>query len=66
MVVSVEASDAREFEALMAESAIPWRFIGTSGGDAAGDRVRVRMAAIAIVDLDAATGVEDALGANGC
>jgi phosphoribosylformylglycinamidine synthase subunit PurL len=32
VIVSVEAPRAREFEALMAESAIPWRWIGTTGG----------------------------------
>ena len=33
VVVSVEPPHAREFEALMAESAIPWRWIGTTGGE---------------------------------
>jgi phosphoribosylformylglycinamidine synthase len=33
IVVSVEPERAREFEALMAESAIPWRWIGTTGGE---------------------------------
>jgi phosphoribosylformylglycinamidine synthase len=33
VVVSVEPERQREFEALMAESAIPWRWIGTTGGD---------------------------------
>jgi phosphoribosylformylglycinamidine synthase len=33
IVVSVEPRRAREFEALMAESAIPWRWIGTTGGE---------------------------------
>jgi phosphoribosylformylglycinamidine synthase len=47
VVVAVEASRQREFEALMAESAIPWRWLGSTGGD----RVRVRMGAITIVDL---------------
>jgi phosphoribosylformylglycinamidine synthase len=32
-IVSVDAPHAREFEALMAESAIPWRWIGATGGD---------------------------------
>jgi phosphoribosylformylglycinamidine (FGAM) synthase-like enzyme len=32
VIVSVEPPRAREFEALMAESAIPWRWIGTTGG----------------------------------
>jgi phosphoribosylformylglycinamidine synthase len=47
VVVSVEASRAREFEALMAESAIPWRWIGVTGGD----RLVVRAAAQTLVDL---------------
>ncbi len=33
VVVSVEPARQREFEALMAESAIPWRWIGTTGGE---------------------------------
>jgi phosphoribosylformylglycinamidine synthase len=33
VIVSVEPPQAREFEALMAESAIPWRWIGTTGGE---------------------------------
>ena len=33
VIVSVDPPRAREFEALMAESAIPWRWIGTTGGD---------------------------------
>jgi phosphoribosylformylglycinamidine synthase subunit PurL len=33
VIVSVEPPRAKEFEALMAESAIPWRWIGTIGGD---------------------------------
>jgi phosphoribosylformylglycinamidine synthase II len=32
VVIAVEPARAREFEALMAESAIPWRWIGTTGG----------------------------------
>jgi phosphoribosylformylglycinamidine synthase len=47
VVVAVEASRQREFEALMAESAIPWRWLGITGGD----RVRLRMGSITIVDL---------------
>jgi len=43
VVVTVEPARAREFEALMAESAIPWRWIGVTGGDRvvirAGERV---------------------------
>ena len=33
VIVAVETPRAREFEALMAESAIPWRWIGTTGGE---------------------------------
>jgi hypothetical protein len=33
VLVTVEAGRAREFEALMAESAIPWRWLGTTGGE---------------------------------
>jgi len=32
VVIAVEPARAREFEGLMAESAIPWRWIGTTGG----------------------------------
>jgi phosphoribosylformylglycinamidine synthase subunit PurL len=47
VVVSVEPDRAREFEALMAESAIPWRWIGTTGGE----RLRLRVATQTIVDV---------------
>ena len=47
IVVSVEPERAREFEALMAESAIPWRWIGTTGGD----RLRLRVGATTVVDV---------------
>ena len=47
VVVSVEPAHQREFEALMAESAIPWRWIGTTGGD----RVIVRAADRVVVDV---------------
>ncbi|HXD99156.1 MAG TPA: phosphoribosylformylglycinamidine synthase subunit PurL [Candidatus Acidoferrum sp.] len=47
VVVSVEPERAREFEALMAESAIPWRWIGTTGGD----RLRVQVGAGAVVNV---------------
>jgi phosphoribosylformylglycinamidine synthase len=36
VVVAVETARAVEFEALMAESAIPWRWIGTTGGERLG------------------------------
>ena len=41
MVVAVEPTRAREFEALMAESAIPWQWIGTTGGE----RLRITVGA---------------------
>ena len=47
VVVSVETDRAREFEALMAESAIPWRWIGTTGGD----RLRLRVSGETVVDV---------------
>jgi phosphoribosylformylglycinamidine synthase len=47
VLVSVEPARAREFEALMAESAIPWRWIGTTGGD----RLRLQVGAEAVVDV---------------
>jgi phosphoribosylformylglycinamidine synthase subunit PurL len=48
VVVSVEPGRAREFEALMAESAIPWRWIGTTGGE----RLRLRVGTSTVVDVD--------------
>jgi len=48
LVVSVDPARALEFEALMAESAIPWRWIGTTGGD----RLRIRRGTTTIVDAD--------------
>jgi len=48
IVVSVPAGRAREFEALMAESAIPWRWLGTTGGA----RLRVRVATEVVVDME--------------
>ena len=47
VVVSVGSARQREFEALMAESAIPWRWIGTTGGD----RLRLRMGTETVVDV---------------
>jgi len=49
-VVTVEAARAREFEALMAESAIPWRWIGTTGGE----RLVIRIGTRILVDVDTA------------
>jgi phosphoribosylformylglycinamidine synthase II len=47
VLVSVSAAREREFEALMAESAIPWRWIGTTGGD----RLRIRVGTRTVVDV---------------
>ena len=47
MIVSVEPPRAREFEALMAESAIPWRWIGMTGGE----RVTIRSGERAVVSV---------------
>jgi len=47
IVVSVETTRAREFEALMAESAIPWRWVGTTGGE----RLRLRVGGETVVDV---------------
>jgi phosphoribosylformylglycinamidine (FGAM) synthase-like enzyme len=48
VVVTVASERAREFEALMAESAIPWRWIGTTGGE----RLVIRIGAETLVDVD--------------
>jgi phosphoribosylformylglycinamidine synthase len=50
VVVGVEPSRAREFEALMAESAIPWRWIGTTGGDRL--TIQTRGSAVVSVGLE--------------
>jgi phosphoribosylformylglycinamidine synthase II len=55
VLVSVAPSRAREFEALMAESAIPWRWIGTTGGE----RLRLRRGDTTVVDA-AVSGLEQA------
>jgi phosphoribosylformylglycinamidine synthase subunit PurL len=47
VVASVESERALEFEALMAESAIPWRWIGTTGGD----RLRIRCGPTTVIDV---------------
>jgi phosphoribosylformylglycinamidine synthase len=49
VLVAVEARHAREFEGLMAESAIPWRWIGTTGGD----RLVIRVGNDTVLDVDA-------------
>jgi phosphoribosylformylglycinamidine synthase len=47
VVVAVEPARVREFEALMAESAIPWGWIGVTGGD----RLRLKVGGVAVVDV---------------
>jgi len=47
VVVTVEDARGREFEALMAESAIPWRWIGTTGGE----RLVIRIGTETLVDV---------------
>jgi phosphoribosylformylglycinamidine synthase II len=51
VLVTVEPERAREFEGLMAESAIPWRWIGTTGGD----RLRIRTGAATLIDASVQT-----------
>ena len=48
MIVSVEPPHVREFEALMAESAIPWRWIGATGGE----RLVIRSGERSIVSVE--------------
>jgi phosphoribosylformylglycinamidine synthase II len=55
VIVSVEPRRAREFEALMAESAIPWRWIGTTGGE----RLVIRRGDRAAVSVELGT-IDDA------
>jgi len=47
VIVTVEPALAREFEALMAESAIPWRWVGTTGGE----RLVIRIGTRIVVDV---------------
>jgi phosphoribosylformylglycinamidine synthase subunit PurL len=49
VMVAVEAARTREFEGLMAESAIPWRWIGTTGGE----RLVIRVGTNTVVDVRA-------------
>jgi phosphoribosylformylglycinamidine synthase II len=46
VVVTVAPVQTAEFEALMAESAIPWRWIGRTGGD----RLRIAVGAETVID----------------
>jgi phosphoribosylformylglycinamidine synthase len=55
IIVAVEAGCVREFEGLMAESAIPWRWIGTTGGA----RLALRVETETVVDV-AVDRLEDA------
>jgi phosphoribosylformylglycinamidine synthase len=47
IVVAVEEARAQEFEALMTESAIPWRWLGRTGGE----RLTLAVGGRAVVDL---------------
>ena len=47
VVVAVEPTGAAEFEALMRESAIPWRWVGQTGGD----RLRIAAGGATLVDV---------------
>jgi phosphoribosylformylglycinamidine synthase len=49
VVVAVDPARAREFEGLMAESAIPWRWVGTTGGE----RLVIRVDSRVVVDVEA-------------
>jgi phosphoribosylformylglycinamidine synthase II len=55
VLISVEPARAAEFEGLMAESAIPWRWIGTTGGG----RLRIRCGSAMVIDA-ALDGLEHA------
>jgi phosphoribosylformylglycinamidine synthase II len=46
VIVAVAPVRCREFEGLMAESAIPWRWVGTTGGE----RLRIRGGATTVID----------------
>ncbi|HEY7521076.1 MAG TPA: phosphoribosylformylglycinamidine synthase subunit PurL [Methylomirabilota bacterium] len=48
VLVTVEPARAREFEALMAESAIPWRWIGVTGGERVVIRATPRVIDVAV------------------
>jgi hypothetical protein len=52
VLVSVEPSRAREFEALMAEAAIPWRWIGTTGGEHLAIRVGETVVSVGLGAID--------------
>jgi hypothetical protein len=55
VVISVEPARAVEFEGLMAESAIPWRWIGATGGE----RLRIQCGSTIVIDA-AVEGLEHA------
>jgi phosphoribosylformylglycinamidine synthase len=55
VIVSVDPDRVPAFEALMTESAIPWGWIGVTGGD----RLRIRRGATTVVDA-AVDGLEHA------
>jgi len=47
VLVSVERERVAEFEALMRESAIPWRWLGETGGE----RLAIRVGGATLVDV---------------
>jgi phosphoribosylformylglycinamidine synthase len=51
VLVTVDPRRTREFEGLMAESAIPWQWIGTTGGD----RLRIRVGVTTLIDASVQT-----------
>ncbi|HET9491171.1 MAG TPA: phosphoribosylformylglycinamidine synthase subunit PurL [Methylomirabilota bacterium] len=55
VVLTVEPARAAEFEGLMAESAIPWRWIGATGGE----RLRIQCGSTIVIDA-AVEGLEHA------
>jgi hypothetical protein len=48
VVVSVTAEAVRHFEQLMSEFRVPWRFIGTVGGE----RLVIKAGGVSRVDVD--------------
>ena len=54
VIVSVAPERARGFEALMAESAIPWRWIGATGGQRLVIRASGAAVSVGLGELDSA------------
>jgi phosphoribosylformylglycinamidine synthase len=51
VIVAVAPARRRAFEGLMAESAIPWRWVGATGGE----RLRIRCGATTVIDVAVAS-----------